>query len=169
MVADKITTGEKYKEYRNKIADKLIAYAFAGKTQALVTTSAGQFTIELYPSIAPISTGNFIRLSETGVFNNLYFHRVVPDFVIQTGDPSGTGWGGPGYTILSEFSPLPFNTYYVGMASSGKDTEGSQWFVMQNSYPHLNGRYTNFGKVISGFETIANVDENDKVISIEIK
>ena len=169
MVSDKITTGEKYLEYRNKIVNELINYAFSGKNIAVVTTTAGEFTLELYPSIAPISVGNFMRLSELGVFNNVYFHRVVPDFVVQTGDPTGTGWGGPGYTILSEFSPLPFDTYYAGMASSGKDTEGSQWFVMQNNYPHLNGRYTNFGKVISGFETIANIDENDKVISIEIK
>ncbi|MCK5087949.1 MAG: peptidylprolyl isomerase, partial [Melioribacteraceae bacterium] len=94
---------------------------------AVITTEKGKFEIIFYPGYAPITTGNFVKLADEQFYNDVLFHRVVPDFVIQAGDTTGTGWGGPGYDIVSEFSLLPFNTNYMGMASSGKDTEGSQW------------------------------------------
>ncbi|MCK5087761.1 MAG: peptidylprolyl isomerase, partial [Melioribacteraceae bacterium] len=89
--------------------------------------------------------------------------------VIQAGDTTETGWGGPGYDIVSEFSLLPFNTNYMGMASSGKDTEGSQWFVMHSNFPHLNRRYTNFAEVMEGTDIISIIDEGDKIINIKLK
>jgi len=136
---------------------------------AVITTEKGKFEIVFYPEYAPITVGNFIKLAEKKFYNNVLFHRVVPDFVIQTGDKTGTGWGGPGYDIVSEFSLLPFNSNYMGMASSGKDTEGSQWFVMHSNYPHLNRRYTNFAKVVEGTDIIPLIDEGDKIINIKLK
>lgn len=146
---------------------KLWSSAFKYKF-AEVETNKGNFTIELKPEFAPITCGNFISLTESGFYNGVIFHRVVPDFVIQTGDTSNTGWGGPGYEIVSEFSPLPFDRAAVGIASIGKDTEGSQWFVMHSIFPHLNGRYTNWATVIKGMDVVDIIDEGDKIIKIKL-
>lgn len=135
---------------------------------ARVKTEKGDFTIRFAPEYCPVSVGNFCKLAAAGFFNDVVYHRVVPDFVIQTGDPDGTGWGGPGYDIISEFSPAPFERSYVGMASAGKDTEGSQWFVMHSSFPHLNGKYSNFGRVTEGMEAVDKIDQGDKILSIEL-
>ncbi|MDP4174626.1 MAG: peptidylprolyl isomerase [Bacteroidota bacterium] len=135
---------------------------------AKVTTNKGTFQIKFHPEYAPISVGNFCKLAQSGFFDKVIFHRVVPDFVIQTGDPEGTGWGGPGYEIITESSPVPFDRSYVGMASSGKDTEGSQWFVMHSNFPHLNGKYSNFGKVTSGMDIVNQIDQGDSIISVEL-
>ena len=134
----------------------------------MVTTVKGKFEFEFLPELAPVTVGSFCYLAGKKFFNGLNFHRVVPGFVIQGGDPLGTGWGGPGYEIISEFSDIPFDTGIVGMASAGKDTEGSQWFVMQGYFPHLNGRYTVFGKVIKGIETVDKTDQYDKILSIKL-
>lgn len=155
------------KEYREKLFDKLFSQTFE-YTKAIVETNKGSFTIEFTPEVAPISVGNFVYLTQNNFYDDVIFHRVVPNFVIQTGDPTGTGWGGPQHTIVSEFSNQPFKNYYVGMASGGKDTEGSQWFVMQNHYPHLNGNYTNFGFVIDGYEVVNSIDQYDKVITVKL-
>jgi len=141
--------------------------AFRYKT-AKVHTNKGSFTFELLPEYAPISVGNFCRLTLSGYFNENIFHRVVPNFVIQTGDSQGTGWGSPGYSIVSEFSPLAFDRGSVGMASAGKDTEGSQWFVLHGYYPHLNSNYTNFGKIIVGQNIVDIIEESDRIIKIEL-
>ena len=133
---------------------------------AEIETNKGTFTIKLKPEFAPITCGNFISLAEQGFYNGVLFHRVVPDFVIQTGDTTGTGWGGPGYEIVSEYSPLPFKRSAVGVASIGKDTEGSQWFVMHSNFPHLNERYTNWASAISGMDVVDTIDESDRVIKI---
>jgi len=141
------------------------AFKYAG---AKVTTAKGNFTIEFLPDAAPISVGNFCMLAEKNFFNKLKFHRVVPAFVIQGGDPENTGWGGSDVPIVSEFSPYQFQTGIVGMASSGKDTESSQWFVMQAFHPHLNGRYTVFGNVVEGMETVLQIEQNDEILSMEL-
>lgn len=133
-----------------------------------VKTTKGDFTIEFLPDVAPISVGNFCSLAEKNFFNGLKFHRVVPAFVIQGGDPDNTGWGGSDIPIVSEFSPYQFQTGIVGMASSGKDTESSQWFVMQAFHPHLNGRYTIFGNVVEGMETVLQTEQNDEILSVEL-
>ncbi len=133
-----------------------------------VKTSKGDFTIEFLPDVAPISVGNFCLLAEKDFFNGLKFHRVVPAFVIQGGDPENTGWGGSNIPIVSEFSPYQFQTGIVGMASSGKDTESSQWFVMQAFHPHLNSRYTIFGNVVEGMGTVLQTEQNDEILSLEL-
>jgi cyclophilin family peptidyl-prolyl cis-trans isomerase len=166
FIADK--TGEKLefsKPLNNfgEIWENVFAY-----NTAKVETEKGIFTIEFLPGFAPASVGNFCKLADSDYFNGVDFHRVVPGFVIQGGDPSATGWGGPGYDIISEFSPLTYQIGMVGMASAGKDTEGSQWFVMQGNYPHLNGRYTIFAKVISGMDVVYKIDQNDKIIKVQL-
>ena len=134
----------------------------------LPTLDISNEAIEFLPEYAPISVGNFCKLAEEDFYNGIEFHRIVSGFVIQAGDPSGTGWGGPGYDIISEFSPLPYKIGMVGMASAGKDTEGSQFFVMQGNYPHLNGKYSLFAKVINGIEVIYKLEQGDKINSIQL-
>jgi len=151
----------------DKLFTKLWSSAFKYKF-AEVETNKGSFTIELKPEYAPITCGNFVSLTETGFYNGVIFHRVVPDFVIQTGDTTGTGWGGPGYEIVSEFSPNPFDRAAVGIASIGKDTEGSQWFVMHSIFPHLNGRYTNWANVFEGMDVVDIIDEGDRILKIKL-
>lgn len=154
------------KESINKF-DEFFSNAFAYRS-AIIITNKGEFEIQFLAEFAPVTVGNFIYLAKRGFYNGVSFHRVVPNFVIQTGDRTGTGWGGPGYEIKSEFSFLPFDEGYVGMASSGMDTEGSQWFVMHSYAPHLNGNYTNFAKVVNGMETVNKIDLNDNIIEIRL-
>jgi cyclophilin family peptidyl-prolyl cis-trans isomerase len=136
------------------------------KKYATVKTNQGDIKIELYPGLTPFTVQNFVKLSEKGYYNNTIFHRVVPNFVIQGGDPTGTGYGGPGYSIRSEFSPVAFDAYTVGMASSGKDTEGSQFFITHSPQPHLDGKYPLFGKVIEGFDVVDRIQAGDRIESV---
>jgi len=136
------------------------------KKFATIKTNQGNIVIELEEAIAPFTVQNFVKLSEKGFYNNTVFHRVVPNFVIQGGDPTGTGFGGPGYSIRSEFSPLPFDAYTIGMASSGKDTEGSQFFITHSPQPHLDGKYTMFGKVVEGFDVVDKIQIGDVIETI---
>jgi cyclophilin family peptidyl-prolyl cis-trans isomerase len=150
-----------------KYFDKLWPYAFK-YTGAEITTDKGKFIIKFLPRYAPISAGNFSYLADRNVFNKNSFHRIVPAFVIQGGDPEETGWGGPGYDIVSEFSPLIYKAGMVGMASAGKDTEGSQWFVTTGNFPHLNGRYTIFGEIINGLNIVNLIEQTDKIIRVKL-
>lgn len=156
-----------WENHKLPLIDSIISKAFEYNS-ATVKTEKGSFTMKLLPQYAPVSVENFCKLAEEKYFDGVTFHRVVPNFVIQTGDPSGTGWGGPGYEIMSEFSPLNFLRGRVGMASAGFDTEGSQWFVMHGHYPHLNGRYSVFAEIINGMEIIDIIDQDDRIISIEL-
>jgi len=166
FISDK--TGEDYQGEKDlKNLEEIIKYSFKYKS-AEIHTVKGNFVIKFLPEYAPVSVGNFCYLAEKNFYNDLEFHRVVPGFVIQCGDPTGTGWGGPGYEIISETSPLNYEIGMVGMASAGKDTEGSQWFVMQGNYPHLNGRYSIFGNVISGMDVVYNIDQNDIIIDVKL-
>ena len=144
------------------------SYAFKYK-QAVIKTSKGKVVIEFNSEIAPISVANFCMLAKQNFYDGIIFHRVVPGFVIQAGDPTATGWGGPGYEIVSEYSDTDFRIGYVGMASAGKDTESSQFFIMQGSHPHLDSRYTLFAKVVEGMDVVYNITEDDSIISIELK
>jgi len=119
-----------------------------------IKTSKGIFVIECYPKKAPVNVANFIYLVQEKYFDGLYFHRVVPGFVVQGGDPRGDGWGGPGYSIPCEYNDIPYLRGTVGMALAGKDTGGSQFFITPLPQPHLNGRYTVFGKVVSGMDVV---------------
>ncbi len=119
----------------------------------------GQMQIELYPDVAPNTVNNYISLVQKGFYNDTIFHRVIPNFMIQGGDPNGTGMGGPGYSIKGEFSmngfknDLKHTPGVISMARSGHpDSAGSQFFIMVANSSHLDGQYAAFGKVISGME-----------------
>jgi cyclophilin family peptidyl-prolyl cis-trans isomerase/HEAT repeat protein len=135
---------------------------------ATVTTNKGAFTIELLPEDAPLNVDNFIQLAKRGYFNGITFHRVVPNFVIQGGDPRGDGNGGPGYQIRCEINEVPYERGAVGMALSGKDTGGSQWFVTHSPQPHLDGGYTVFGNVVSGMDVVDRIARGDVITRIVV-
>jgi cyclophilin family peptidyl-prolyl cis-trans isomerase/HEAT repeat protein len=142
--------------------------AFKSNPTATIETDKGAIVIELRYDKAPRTVHNFVKLAKAGFYNGVVFHRVVPNFVVQTGDPEGTGWGGPGYTIRSQYNDLEYSTGAVGMASSGKDTEGSQFFITHSPQPHLDDRYTLFGYVTSGQDVVDAIRLGDKVKSVTI-
>ncbi len=128
----------------------------------------GTIKAELYPEVAPNTVKNFISLAGSGFYNGTIFHRVIPGFMIQGGDPEGTGMGGPGYSIKGEFTGNKFKNDLkhtkgvLSMARSAKpDSAGSQFFIMVEDAPHLNGQYASFGKVIEG------MDVADKIVSVD--
>ncbi|MEO8650462.1 MAG: peptidylprolyl isomerase [Acidobacteriota bacterium] len=140
-----------------------------GSVKAVLTTEKGTFTIDLLPEYAPLTVDNFIKLARANYFNGLQVHRVVPNFVMQDGDPRGDGNGGPGWTIRCEVNMVPYERGVVGMALSGKDTGGSQWFVTHSPQPHLDGGYTVFGKVNeTGMKVVDNIVRGDKIITVRI-
>lgn len=137
--------------------------------RATIRTSRGEMVVSLLPRIAPAAVSTFASLAEQGFYDGLVFHRVVPDFVIQAGDPQGTGWGGPGFAIRDEYSRLPFVRGTMGMARSDKDTAGSQWFVTHSPQPHLDGHYTAFGQLVSGWDVLDAIRQGDAITSIAIE
>ena len=118
---------------------------------------------------APRTVENFARLARSGYFDGIAFHRVVPDFVIQDGCPRGDGWGGPGYAIPCEYNDRPYEEGTVGMALSGKDTGGSQWFVTLAPAPRLDGRYTAFGVVTSGMDVVERIMPGDRILRVTVR
>ncbi|MCB0727122.1 MAG: peptidylprolyl isomerase [Ignavibacteriae bacterium] len=138
------------------------------KTLVTIVTNKGNIKIELLPDVAPFTVMNFLKLSEKNYYDGTVFHRVVPNFVIQGGDPTGTGYGGPGYSIRGEYSPMTYEEGMVGMASSGKDTEGSQFFITHSATPHLDGKYTIFGKVIDGMDVVDEIMVGDRIEDIVV-
>ncbi len=140
-----------------------------GSVKAVLTTEKGTFTIVFNPEEAPLTVDNFIKLARSGYFNGLEVHRVVPNFVMQDGDPRGDGNGGPGWSIRCEINMLPYDRGAVGMALSGKDTGGSQWFVTHSPQPHLDGGYTVFGHVNeTDMKVVDTIVRGDKIISVKI-
>ncbi|MBO4838932.1 MAG: peptidylprolyl isomerase [Lachnospiraceae bacterium] len=134
-------------------------------SKAIITMEdGGVIELELYPDIAPITVKNFEELAEKGFYDGLIFHRVIPGFMIQGGDPKGTGMGGPGYTIKGEFAAngvkndLKHTRGVISMARSmNPDSAGSQFFIMHQDAPHLDGQYAAFGKVTSGIEVVDRI------------
>ena len=135
---------------------------------AVIHTRKGDIRIELFPADAPMTVDNFIRLARSGFYNDLAFVRVVPNFVIQGGDPRGDQNGGPGYQIRDEINLRRYETGTVGMALSGKDTGGSQFFITHSPQPHLAGGYTIFGQVIEGMDVVNRIARGDKIDRVEI-
>jgi cyclophilin family peptidyl-prolyl cis-trans isomerase/HEAT repeat protein len=137
--------------------------------RAFIKTNRGDIEILFHTYDAPLTVLNFVRLAEKGFFDRLTFHRVVPNFVIQGGDPRGDSWGSPGYAIRSEFNKRRFIRGSVGMASAGKDTEGCQFFITHSEQPHLDGRYTVFGQVVSGMDVVDAIQEGDEMELVTIR
>ncbi len=134
-----------------------------------IRTTRGDIYAVLYPDDAPYTVAAFLDLVRAGFYNGLTFHRVVPNFVVQGGDPRGDGTGGPPFTLRSECSPRSFTRGILGIASSGKDTEGSQFFIMHSAAPHLDGRYTVFGQVVEGMNIADLLEVGDRILSIAIE
>ena len=144
---------------------------------AIIETSLGIIEAELFEDKAPLTTGNFIKLSQQGFYNNIIFHRVIPNFMVQTGDPRGDGTGGPGYSIKDEFG-LGLKHSKPGilsMANSGPNSGGSQFFITTVPTPWLDGKHAIFGQVIKGMDIVEKIsmvkrDSNDRPLtSIIIK
>ncbi|MFM8393008.1 MAG: peptidylprolyl isomerase, partial [Acidobacteriota bacterium] len=136
--------------------------------RAQISTNRGLIELELFRRDAPLTVDNLVTLAKNGYFNGLTFHRVVPNFVIQGGDPRGDGEGGPGYQIRCEINPRPYLRGTLGMALSGKDTGGSQFFITHSPQPHLDGGYTVFGQVVRGLETVDLLNRGDRISTVTI-
>jgi cyclophilin family peptidyl-prolyl cis-trans isomerase/HEAT repeat protein len=136
-------------------------------TSLTFRTTKGDFTVALDEE-APLTSGNLVTLARQGYFRGITFHRVVPDFVAQGGDPRGDGEGGPGYSIRCEMTRRPYRRGVIGMALSGKDTGGSQFFFTYSPQPHLDGRYTAFGEVTRGMEVVDRLLEGDTLQEVEV-
>lgn len=138
-------------------------------TKVKITTNRGEIVLQMKVNEAPASVANFLKCVDTGYYNGKYFHRMVPNFVVQGGCPRGDGWGGLNWAQRSEFSNLlTYKKGSVGLASSGKDTEGVQFFITHTFTPHLDGRYTIFAEVISGLELINQMVVGDQMIRVEV-
>ena len=137
-------------------------------TQAFIDTDRGTVQIELAVLDAPLMVDNFITLARRGFYNNLTFHRVVPDFVVQGGDPRGDGEGGPGYTVRDEISQRVYLRGTVGIALDWQDTGGSQFFITHSPQPHLDAKYTVIGRVLSGMEVVDRIQQNDVIRRIRV-
>jgi cyclophilin family peptidyl-prolyl cis-trans isomerase/HEAT repeat protein len=135
---------------------------------AKVRTTQGEFVLAFHSEEAPYAVQRWAELAERGYFDDLVFHRIVPDFVAQVGCPRGDGYGGPGYALPDEFSALPYDAWAVGMATSGPDTAGSQWFVTLSPQPHLDGDYTLFGEVVLGQDTLRQLRQGDRIETVLI-
>lgn len=146
-----IATGRSAAEYRD-VARRWLAPAVTGQPNPHVTieTDRGTLDLELLPAEAPLTVAAFIGLVERRYFDGSRWHRVVPNFVVQDGDPRGDGWGGPGFVLRDEINPVRYEVGTVGMALSGPETGGSQYFITHSPQPHLDGIYTVFGRVASG-------------------
>ena len=125
---------------------------------ATIDTTAGTMVAELWPKIAPQTVNSFVFLAKEGFYEGVIFHRVIPGFMIQGGDPTGTGMGGPGYQVKAEFNETKHERGILSMArSSNPDSAGSQFFVMHAKYPSLDGQYTVFGKLTQGVEVVDKI------------
>ncbi len=159
----------------------LVVVGFVGTVQAedkkdsglvaVFDTDKGEIQVELYPNEAPVTVASFVNLADRGYYDGLKFHRVIAKFMIQGGDPTGTGRGGPGYKFKDEFhsSRRHDSAGILSMANSGPGTNGSQFFITHNPTPHLDNRHSVFGKVISGQKVVDSIAKDDVMKTIRIK
>ena len=138
--------------------------------RAAIESSKGTIELELYAEHAPKTVNNFVFLAREGFYDGVTFHRVIGDFMIQGGDPTGTGRGGPGYKFEDELdgNPLTHETGVISMANAGPNTNGSQFFITHSPQPHLNGNHTVFGKVVKGKEVVDAIQQGDTMEKVEI-
>ena len=135
-----------------------------------IKTSQGEIQLELYPQHAPKTVNNFVFLARQKFYDGVSFHRVISDFMIQGGDPTGSGRGGPGYRFEDELTgnPLKHETGVISMANAGPNTNGSQFFITHSPQPHLNGKHTVFGKVVQGQDVVDAVCQGDQIEGVEV-
>lgn len=164
-----VTPAARPLDWYRDVVRTLVAPALAGSLpRVTLQTSRGPITIELFAADAPLTVNNFLTLARRGYYRGTRFHRVVPNFVAQDGDPDGTGSGGPGYAIRDEFNPRRYERGAVGMALSGPDTGGSQYFLTHSPQPHLDGHYTVFGHLVRGWAALDRLVQGDLISSVTI-
>ena len=133
-------------------------------------TNRGTIALELYPEHAPKTVNNFVFLAREGFYDGVSFHRVIDNFMIQGGDPTGTGRGGPGYKFKDELAgnPLEHEAKVISMANAGPNTNGSQFFITHAPQPHLNGKHTVFGKVVAGVDVVDAIRQGDEIVGVVV-
>ena len=138
--------------------------------EVVMHTDSGVIELELYAEHAPKTVNNFVFLINEGFYNGVTFHRVIANFMIQGGDPTGSGMGGPGYRFADETvgNPLVHERGVISMANAGPNTNGSQFFITHGPQPHLNGRHTVFGKVTKGLDVVDAVKQGDRMTKVEV-
>ncbi|WP_254567602.1 peptidylprolyl isomerase [Oscillatoria sp. HE19RPO] len=136
--------------------------------RAIMETEKGTIHLDLFDKDAPNTVDNFIKLSESGFYDGLTFHRVIPNFMIQGGCPNGTGTGGPGYKINCEINPNKHLSGTLSMAHAGRNTGGSQFFICHSPQPHLDGQHTVFGKT-EDMDVVNSIRAKDKILSVKIE
>ena len=162
-----IATGRSLDDYRAVVRRYLVPVTRGDASpRVTIETDRGAMVVELFPGEAPLTVAAFLALVDRRYFDGSRMHRVVPNFVVQDGDPRGDGWGGPGFVLRDELNPVRYETGTVGMALSGPDTGGSQFFITHSPQPHLDGTYTVFGRVVSGLATLGSVAQGDRIRSI---
>ncbi|HVE78082.1 MAG TPA: peptidylprolyl isomerase [Gemmatimonadaceae bacterium] len=154
-------------DHYGRVAREIVAPAAGGRLPRVeIITEKGTMTLELFALDAPMTVDNFLSLARSGFYRDLRFHRVVPNFVAQDGDPRGDGNGGPGYTIRDELNRRRYRRGVVGMALSGPDTGGSQYFITHSPQPHLDGHYTVFGRVVAGLDVLDTLVQGDRILEV---
>jgi peptidylprolyl isomerase/peptidyl-prolyl cis-trans isomerase B (cyclophilin B) len=139
------------------------------ETAVITLEKGGQIRLEFFPTDAPKTVENFVALARKGFYNGLTFHRVVPGFVVQGGDPQGNGTGGPGYTIKAEFNAQKHVRGTLAMArSQHPDSAGCQFYICYGPQPHLDGQYTIFGRVVTGMEHVDRIAQGDRMTAVAI-
>jgi len=138
---------------------------------ATIKTNKGDIEVVLYASKVPMTVANFTNLAKSGYYDGVKFHRVISDFMIQGGDPTGTGRGGPGYKFEDEIDPTLKHEGpgMLSMANAGPNTNGSQFFITHVATPHLDGKHAVFGKVTSGQDVVDSIRQGDEIVAIELK
>jgi peptidyl-prolyl cis-trans isomerase B (cyclophilin B) len=143
----------------------------AGTYRAVIETDRGDIHLDLFAAHAPKTVNNFVVLARDGFYDGLTFHRVISNFMVQGGDPTGTGSGGPGYRFEDETSgnPLRHERGVISMANAGPNTNGSQFFITHDPQPHLDGRHTVFGRVVEGQEVVDSIRQGDVMRKVRIE
>jgi cyclophilin family peptidyl-prolyl cis-trans isomerase len=167
--AHPINTGRTLQDYRDVARRFLVGLGPERYPRVkLEVDQLGTIELELFGPEAPLTVANFLRLVDRRFFDGLRFHRVVPNFVVQAGDPRGDGWGGPGTTIRDEINRRRYGAFVLGMALSGPDTGGSQWFITLGPQPHLDGKYTVFGRVVNGWDVLDRLPAGETITRVRV-
>jgi len=136
---------------------------------ATIETEKGNIVLELFASDVPVTVNNFVFLTREGFYNGTTFHRVIPDFMAQGGDPTGTGTGGPGYKFADEFTEHTHVTGALSMANAGPNTNGSQFFIIYSPQHHLDGKHSVFGQLVDGMDILKTIVNGDTIVGITIE
>ncbi|MFC1991583.1 peptidylprolyl isomerase [Chloroflexota bacterium] len=136
---------------------------------AAIETEKGDLVLELFAKDVPVTVNNFVFLAREGFYDGTTFHRIIPDFMAQGGDPTGTGTGGPGYSFADEFTNHTHGTGTLSMANAGSNTNGSQFFITYTPQPHLNNHHSVFGQLTDGMDVLKSLKNGDTIVRITIE